>query len=146
MLTDVAVLDRDWILRHIPHRGRMCLLDEVLRWDRSHIECASRSHLAADHPLRAHGRLGAVCGVEYAAQAMAVHGALLERRPAPGMLASVRGLTLLVERLDDIEAVLRIRCERIHGDAGALLYRFELLAQERALLHGRASIVLGSSA
>ena len=35
------------------------------------------SHRAADNPLRAHGRLGAACGIEYAAQAMAVHGALL---------------------------------------------------------------------
>ena len=27
-------LNRDWIARHIPHRGTMCLLDEVLESER----------------------------------------------------------------------------------------------------------------
>ncbi|MGA2366137.1 MAG: 3-hydroxylacyl-ACP dehydratase, partial [Steroidobacteraceae bacterium] len=25
--------DRAWIVAHIPHQGRMCLLDQVLSWD-----------------------------------------------------------------------------------------------------------------
>ena len=52
-------LDRDWIAAHVPHQGRMCLLDAVLSWDASAIECSASSHRACDHPLRAHGRLGA---------------------------------------------------------------------------------------
>ena len=68
--------DRGWIEAHIPHQGRMCLLDEVRAWDQAGVECASRTHRAPDHPLRAHGRLGSACLLEYAAQAMAVHGAL----------------------------------------------------------------------
>ena len=55
----------------------MCLLDEVLTWDATQIRCRSATHRVPDNPLRAHGRLGAVCGIEYAAQAMAVHGALV---------------------------------------------------------------------
>lgn len=70
-------LDRRWIESHIPHQGTMCLLDEVLTWDAARIRCRSSTHRAATNPLRAHGRLGAVCGIEYAAQAMAVHGALI---------------------------------------------------------------------
>ena len=70
-------LDRSWIEQHIPHKGRMCLLDEVLNWDATQIRCRSATHRTTDNPLRAHGRLGAVCGIEYAAQAMAVHGALV---------------------------------------------------------------------
>ena len=69
-------LNRAWIEAHIPHQGRMCLLDEVLRWGPDRISCLSCGHRAADHPLRAHDRLGAACGIELAAQAMAVHGAL----------------------------------------------------------------------
>ena len=69
-------LDRGWIESHIPHRARMCLLDEVVSWDAARISCRAVSHRDPDHPLRAHGRLGVACGVEYAAQAMAVHGAL----------------------------------------------------------------------
>src|SRR2546429_2675949 len=70
-------LDRQWIEQHIAHKGRMCLLDEVLSWDAARIRCRSATHRSADNPLRLHGRLGAACGIEYAAQAMAVHGALL---------------------------------------------------------------------
>ena len=69
-------LNRGWIESHIPHQGRMCLLDEVLDWHADRIRCASGGHRAADHPLRAHGRLGIACGIEIAAQTMAVHGAL----------------------------------------------------------------------
>src|SRR5215831_9800765 len=115
-------LDHDWIEQHIPHKGRMCLLDEVLSWDAARIRCRSSTHRAADNPLRAHGRLGAACGIEYAAQAMAVHGALIAAS-APlastvstqvrgsigatvGYLASVRNVTLNVTRLDDLEEEL----------------------------------------
>ena len=98
------LLDRAWIAAHIPHQGSMCLLDEVIEWTSVNIRCRSESHHREDNPLRAHGRLGAACGIEYAAQAMAVHGALLNAGTSkllrPGMLASVRGLTMHVERLD----------------------------------------------
>ena len=70
-------LDHQWIEQHIPHKGRMCLLDAVLSWDATRIRCRSTTHRTPDNPLRAHGRLGAACGIEYAAQAMAVHGALV---------------------------------------------------------------------
>ena len=70
-------LDRNWIEGNIPHHGRMCLLDEVIEWDTQHIRCRSGTHRLPDNPLRSHGRLGSACGIEYAAQAMAVHGALI---------------------------------------------------------------------
>jgi len=70
-------LDRAWIESRIPHHGPMCLLDEVIGWDAERITCTSSSHRSADNPLRARGRLGIACGIEYAAQAMAVHGALI---------------------------------------------------------------------
>ena len=37
-------LDRRWIEQHIPHKGRMCLLDEVLHWDATQIRCRSNTH------------------------------------------------------------------------------------------------------
>ncbi|MDD4881794.1 MAG: 3-hydroxylacyl-ACP dehydratase, partial [Gallionellaceae bacterium] len=62
-------LDRDWLLGHIPHQGSMCLLERIDAWDSQHIRCTASSHRAPDNPLRGHGRLGAACGIEYAAQA-----------------------------------------------------------------------------
>ena len=34
-------LDRTWIESNIPHKGRMCLLDEVIEWDALRIRCRS---------------------------------------------------------------------------------------------------------
>ena len=171
-------LDRDWIEQHIPHKGRMCLLDEVLSWDALRIRCRSGTHRAADNPLRAHGRLGVACGIEYAAQAMAVHGALcasgargdgrgagriddargddrevrsahrnagrsaVADAPKPGMLASARGIEIEAERLDDIAADLTVIATRQAADAKAIAYSFEVLAGDRRLLSGRATVVL----
>ena len=112
-------IDRAWIERRIPHQGRMCLIDEVVEWSAERIVCSSGGHRAADHPLRSHGRLGIACGIELAAQAMAVHGAILaegsEGRPRAGLLASVRGVRLWVLRLDDVRIGLALRGGAHHG-------------------------------
>jgi len=133
-------LDRAWIASHIPHQGSMCLLDEVLEWDAQRIQCRSGTHRDPGNPLRADGQLGAACGIEYAAQAMAVHGALVEG-PRSGYIASVRGVSLLVSRLDDLPSDLVATAERVHSDAATALYDFSLFSADRLLLKGRATIV-----
>lgn len=138
------------IARRIPHQGSMCLLERVSAWDTQQIRCEASSHLASDNPLRAHGRLGAACGIEYAAQAMAVHGALLAESgagaaslgPTLGYLASVRGVTLHVDRLDDLSDALSIHAERLSGDSTTILYSFTVHAGRRLLLGGRAAVIL----
>jgi predicted hotdog family 3-hydroxylacyl-ACP dehydratase len=87
-------LDRTWIEGNIPHHGRMCLLDEVIEWDALRIRCRSGTHRLADHPLRSRGRLGVACGIEYAAQAMAVHGALIGGASVGGRAPSAGGASV----------------------------------------------------
>lgn len=141
-------LDRHWIERHIPHQGRMCLLDEVIAWDLAMIRCRASSHRLTDNPLRAHGRLGAACGVEYAGQAMAAHGAIVAAltgtRAPPGYLASVRNLLLRVTRLDDLAEDLAVTARRLAGDDTSALYELTLSCAGRELVSGRASIVFGT--
>ena len=143
-------LDRHWLSSHIPHQGRMCLLDEVLAWDMAQIRCRASSHRLADHPLRAGGRLGAACGVEYAGQAMAAHGALIAALTGiaarTGYLASVRDLQMHVTRLDDLAGDLLVSAWRLAGDEDTALYGFALACADRALLSGRAGIVFGALA
>jgi predicted hotdog family 3-hydroxylacyl-ACP dehydratase len=138
--------DRAWIERRIPHQGRMCLLDAVLDWSADRIVCSSSGHRAADHPLRAHGRLGIACGIELAAQTMAVHGALLAEgaagKPRAGLLASVRGVRLWARLLDDLESDLLCEVVRIMGDESTALYEFELRSSASRLISGRATVVL----
>ena len=125
----------------------MCLLDEVIDWDAHSITCLARNHMILAHPLRWRDRLPVTAGIEYAAQGMAVHGALLGgARGQTGYLASVRNVRFHAERLDDVGAELEIRCQRLHGDASSVLYAFTLRAGERALLEGRAAVVLDASA
>ena len=141
------MLDHAWLLAHLPHQGSMCLLDAVTGWDAQHIRCTASSHRHADNPLRAHERLGAACGIEYAAQAMAAHGALLaasDSAPGTGYLASVRGVELQVAQLDDIAADLDIEAERLSGDDNIILYGFRVAAAGRTLLSGRATVVLNA--
>jgi predicted hotdog family 3-hydroxylacyl-ACP dehydratase len=141
-------LDHAWIAAHIPHQGSMCLLEEVLSWDLQRITCRSISHRAADNPLRAHGRLGAASAIEYAAQAVAVHGALLQCPPASGsgfgMLTSARRVELAVARLDDLQPDLLVSAQRLHSDAVSALYSFALHAGERLLAQGRLSLLHGA--
>lgn len=137
--------DKAWIAAHIPHQGSMCLLERVEEWSAEGLRCTAVSHRASDNPLRAEGRLGAACGIEYAAQAMAVHGALLAQdagRPQQGYLASVRGAELQVERLDDIAANLDIEVQRLSGDDNNVLYQFSVSAAGRLLLSGRGAVIL----
>jgi predicted hotdog family 3-hydroxylacyl-ACP dehydratase len=151
-------LNRAFIEARIPHHGRMCLLDEIIDWDARHIRCRTATHRAADNPLRSHDRLGTACGIEYAAQAMALHGALAggaADRAANGavdalagglsrvgLLASVREVRLTVVRLDDIESDLICEVTHLAGDGLTALYEFALRDRDRSLLSGRASVIL----
>ncbi|MBY0268436.1 MAG: 3-hydroxylacyl-ACP dehydratase [Burkholderiales bacterium] len=143
-----AALDHAWIARHIPHQGGMCLLDGVETWDERGIRCRAVSHRATDNPLRAHGRLGAACAIEYAAQAMAVHGALLASpdsvAPRFGYLVSARGVRLLVSRLDDIADDLLVAAVCTTRSTNNVIYQFSIHAAARLLAEGRATVVLNA--
>ena len=142
-------LDRNQIAKRIPHQGSMCLLDCVEEWNEQHARCRASSHRSADNPLRAHGRLAAACAIEYAAQAMAVHGALLASETDPprmGFLASVRGATLHAGRLDTVRGDLIIEIERFSGDGNSVLYNFSVSGDDRLLAEGRAVVMLNAEA
>ena len=146
------MLDKNWIAAHIPHQGNMCLLDAVTEWSDAAITCRASTHTDPANPLRAEGRLGAANGIEYAAQAMAIHGALIAGEadegaaPRQGYLTSVRSVSLHVTRLDDLPGDLEVHAERLSGDANNILYQFSLSHAGRCLLEGRAAVVLDASA
>ena len=139
-------LDRAWIGSHIPHQGAMCLIDEVVDWSDAEVHCRTASHRLKSNPLRTANCLRSECGIEYAAQAIAIHGALNVHPPGAaavaGMLASVRDVAVRVARLDDLDEDLLVWARRRGGDLTALLYEFSIAAGARTLLAGRATIVL----
>lgn len=139
--------DRSEIARVIPHTGDMCLLDGVLEYDAQHIRCVSSSHRAVDNPLRSDDGLLALCGIEYAAQAMAIHGAWstkCDTKPRAGYLAAVRDLRCHIARLDDLEDDLIITAERTMGDEARVIYQFNIHAGSASVMSGRATAVLNA--
>jgi predicted hotdog family 3-hydroxylacyl-ACP dehydratase len=142
-------IERDWIQAHIPHHGGMCLLDSVMHWDSTEICCSARSHAAPDNPLRnAHG-LPISAGVEYAAQAMAVHGALLaaaDQLPEIGYLTSVRNVQWWRPRLDDVGTEISVQATRISGNDVGLLYDFRVVCNDQLLMRGRAGVMVKAQA
>lgn len=133
------------IARLLPHSDNMVLLDAVLEHDAGTIHCLAHRHHAADNPLRIDGRLPAWCGIEYAAQAMAVHQGLCAHpaeSPARGFLAVVRDVKLTPTDLDGLPGDLHIYAEKIIAEGGRSLYGFHLRSQGQTLLSGRAAVVL----
>jgi predicted hotdog family 3-hydroxylacyl-ACP dehydratase len=149
-----ARLDHAGIEALIPHRGPMCLLDRMTSWDATRIECVAVNHRDPSHPLRSASGLLASAAIEYAAQAMAVHGALCAAaagdHAARGFLASARDVRLACWRLDDLPHAERdelvVVAERLASDAARILYAFEVRHDGRTLAAGRVAVVLDAAA
>jgi predicted hotdog family 3-hydroxylacyl-ACP dehydratase len=149
----LTTLDHAGIAALIPHSGSMCLLDRLAQWDAQQIVCIATNHRDTDHPLRTRSGLLSPCAIEYAAQAMALHGALIGQEAgtaaSPGFLASARGVQLHVLRFDDLPLTdtpdeLRIEATRQSGDARQILYAFQVSHTGRVLAQGRAAVVLNT--
>ncbi|AKJ95952.1 hypothetical protein TVD_11565 [Thioalkalivibrio versutus] len=137
-------LDHDAICRLLPHAGAMCLLDSVEAWSDDAIHCRADSHRDPANPLRGEGGLHALGALEYGAQGMAVHGALLADGgpPRAGYLAAVRNLQLQVQRLDGLDDPLEIHAERILSDTHSSIYDLRVTAGDRPVLSARATVIL----
>lgn len=137
-------ITKDELCRLVPHSGAMCLLDEVVQWDEEQILCLAISHRDPANPLRREGRLPALCAIEYAAQAMAVHGGLTARKdqgkPKIGLLGSVRDIRLFVDHLETIEVPLEVRAIKQLADAAHSLYELRVSTAGRELMTGRAAV------
>ncbi|NKE47748.1 3-hydroxylacyl-ACP dehydratase [Roseomonas frigidaquae] len=139
--------DHATIARLVPHQGAMCLLDRALGWDATSIQCETDRHRDVANPLRRDGLLPAICGLEFALQAMALHGALTAGAAQPvGFVSSLREVALEVTRLDHLPGPLHIEATALVAESGGFIYRFAISHDGAALLHGRAAIILSAAA
>jgi predicted hotdog family 3-hydroxylacyl-ACP dehydratase len=140
------MIGRDDIEAIIPHKGAMCLWDEVLDWGEDRIRLRTRSHRDPAHPLRSDGRLRAVHLCEYGAQAMAVHGGLrgaaAGSAPKVGFLVALRDVQLHVAALDDLSAALECEAELLAESAASQQYAFRVLHAGSLVAEGRAAVML----
>jgi predicted hotdog family 3-hydroxylacyl-ACP dehydratase len=139
-------LDANQIAKLIPHHGAMSLLSCVNSFDAVKIHCSANSHRISTNPLLENHTLHAVCGVEYAAQAMAVHGALTsqstDEKVRGGRLASVRAVDFYTDRLDNIHEELDVRATLLMNDDNSMMYEFTVSIPSKILLQGKATVIL----
>ncbi len=136
------LLSREQIQEMIPHGASMSMLDEVVAWDRSGIHCRSRV-LAADNAMWPEGRDGgdlpSTLLVEYAAQAAAVHAALLSTglgEAGSAYLGSLKNLDILQATTSGSSPLeIHGQCE-MSGPAGAI-YPFTVSQNDVLLIQGR---------
>ena len=160
-------IDAQRIRELVPHAGKMCLLERVVACETASIRCETRSHLDQSNPLRRNGHLSSICAVEYAAQAMALHGALTAPEnfgalTAPGRnnalnrarsgnaaadvrhgyLASVRDLRCRTRFLDQHTGTLNVSAELIFNESSRHIYAFVVADGDTELVTGRAAVIL----
>lgn len=137
------MLDRAAIAAHLPHAGGMCLLDGVLDWDDQRIRCIAVSHCDTDNPLRVAEGLATLAGIEYAAQAAAVHGALIrgDGVTRSGVLATLKNVTAAMPWLHRIAAEIVVETTLLHSDPAGGIYDFALFANAERVLSGQFTLM-----
>jgi predicted hotdog family 3-hydroxylacyl-ACP dehydratase len=138
-------LDKSAIAALIPHAGAMCLLDEVTSWDAARVNALCRTHGDTRNPLRTEGGLFTLSAIEYAAQAMAVHGALVgavSGRPRAGYLVSLRNVVCGAARLDGLQGDLVVEAEQLAADGERVMYAFSLRVGDSQVAMGNATVML----
>jgi predicted hotdog family 3-hydroxylacyl-ACP dehydratase len=139
------IADRARIERMVPHAGAMCLIDAVTQWDASHIECVCAGPTTA-HPLARDGRLPAIAAAEYAAQATAVHGALLnDQQPRAGMLAKLAGVDVGVPCFPVGATVITVRADLVGRIDAGCLYAFQVSADSQPIARGRLMVAFANA-
>lgn len=139
------VIDSQDIGSLLPHSGAMCLLDSIVSWNEENIEASAISHTDAANPLTIDGRLPVHAGLEYAAQAMAVHGTLCEQRagrPRAGYLAVVSNVIWACEHLDDYSGALQITARKLASASNGFTYAFSVSSAGEILIAGDAVVAL----
>jgi hypothetical protein len=104
-----ALLDAAAIARLVPARRRHVPAGPRPVVGRRGHPLRERRHRDPPCPLRRDGLLPAICGVEFALQAMALHGALTAAAPQPmGLRQQPARAGLGASALDDVPGALRI--------------------------------------
>ena len=137
------MLDYAEIAARLPHAGRMCLLHRVLHWDECSIRCTAISHRDPDNPLRVAGGLATLAGIEYAAQAAAVHGSLLNatKEPRNGVLAALKNVITTREWLHDATDEIVVETILLHSDPSGGIFTFAIFGGAERALSGQFTLM-----
>jgi predicted hotdog family 3-hydroxylacyl-ACP dehydratase len=127
----------------LSHAGTARMIERVVRWDAGGIVAATTRHRAADNPLRRDGRLAAVHLVEFAAQAVAIHGGLRNaadgKPPQPGLLVSVRDVQTTRDHIEDLPEEIEIEARALMINDASWQYAFNVIHAGAIIASGRVA-------
>ncbi len=123
-MTTSILFNKAQIEALIPHKANMCLLEEVHTYTQDQICCRTSTHLSPDNPLKQNGMLSKMHLIEYAAQAIAIHGGILDRentcKPRLGYIAAVKSVEWF--GFDTTAKFLEVRGSVVLSDDNSKLY------------------------
>lgn len=143
----MSLYNRSELVDMLPHSGSMSLLDTVVEYSSERIKCTATSHRDPQNPLRINGRLSIYSGVEYAAQAMAVHNYLSRatgevRDPKQGVVAVASKLRAHCSAIDCLSSAVEINVAVVDETGDSALYGFMISSSSTRLLEGRLLVML----
>lgn len=144
-------LNKETLCHLIPHHGNMCLLDAVDFYDLETIACSTMSHCLSDNPLRDDTGLPSINGIEYGAQAIAIHAALINKNKnstenaQSGYLVQVKDVNFKFCDLSLYSTPLKIEANQIFMADTNLIYGFKLSHEGDCVIDGRITIFMPAS-
>ncbi len=132
----------------IPHSGGMCLLENVSEYSEEEIVCQTQSHLLKDNPLKVKGKLSNMHLIEYGAQAIAIHGGLIEKEQKKdqaggsriGYIASVK--SVVWGAFNPLTMKLTVRAKALVMDEMMKQYHFSICdAEQQEVCSGTVLVV-----
>ncbi|MFC7292571.1 hypothetical protein [Hirschia litorea] len=134
----------------LPHAGDMVLIDEIVSLSADKIECRTQSHRLKNNPLSMAKGLPITAGLEYGAQAVALHG-LLNSTPTEthkqspkldARIIAVKSASWTHDWLDQLDQPLTICATRLtHLDTLAQ-YHVELTTSTHQTPHYQAHVTV----
>ena len=130
-------------IHRIPHSGKMFLIDKVLSFDEKTLFAETKTHIDSENPLLENNILSSMNGIEYAAQAVAIHKSFVDKcTQKEGYLISVRGVKTYVEDLVNTKESLQINVKSLLSNNENATYSFTIIAGKQLLLEGRLTILI----
>jgi predicted hotdog family 3-hydroxylacyl-ACP dehydratase len=139
-MTPAMRLERPDFEHLIPHAGDMCLLARVVACSETSILCEADNHADPTNPLRNARGLPVSAGIEYAAQAMALHAALQKQDRSgaiqSGAIAVLSDVAWRADFLDGVAGPLSIEATLLAGTGGGRQYSFAVGPNGQPLITG----------
>ena len=134
------------IVELVPHRPPMLLLDRVLSYDGERVVC--ETVLGAGSPFVEQGRVPAVVGIEYMAQAIAAGAGLSARDKGDGttrmgFLLGCRDLTIAVDNFQ-VGDRLTVEARRTWGEKELGSFACKVCRGDEVLVEGALTVYQGS--